>query len=260
MDVVRFGAAVFVVVGMMVIPFGGEAAGAVIGASGDLTQPSAPPSSYPVTGGGGGGGGGGPANVSIVEDVALDFAAGPWLKDLVNVTAGGFLSGQNRRISELLTNAGALTWTGWHERIVSRTTVGGGPADNSPGFLFRENSLTLSANYGAGVVPLTQGVDYTIVTTSGPPGSGNGPDWETITIAFAPNRVIEPGDILHIEKDIFEVFGDANIWMPGEAAQIGEYPIGVPEPGGVMMVAIAGSAVVRRRRRAARADANLRLR
>jgi hypothetical protein len=126
--------------------------------------------------------------------------------------------------------------------------------------LFRENSLTLSANYGAGVVPLTQGVDYTIVTTSGPPGSGNGPDWETITIAFAPNRVIEPGDILHIEKDIFEVFGDANIWMPGEAAQIGEYPIGVPEPGGVMMVAIAGSAVVRRRRRAARADANLRLR
>jgi hypothetical protein len=130
--------------------------------------------------------------------------------------------------------------------------VGGG-GDGPPGFLFRENSLVLSANYGAGMVPLTQGVDYTIATTSGPPGSGNGPDWETITITFAPNRVIETGDVLNIRKDIFEVFGDGNIWQSGEAARIGEFPIGVPEPGTFVLVgAVAAGAMVRRRTRGLR--------
>jgi hypothetical protein len=234
---------------VMLLAGGGAARGAVIGASGDETQPSAE-TVYPV---GGGSGSGGPPNVLIVEDVALDFGAGVWMKDLVNATENGFSSGQNRSIAELLTNAGSLTWTGWHERIVTRTTGGGGgggPGNDPPGFLFRENSLVLSANYGAGVVPLTQGVDYTVAPTQGPPGSGNGPDWETITITFAPHAVIEPGDILEIRKDIFEVFGDGNIWMPEEAARIGQFPIGVPEPGAAVFIGgAAAGAMVRRRRR-----------
>jgi len=224
----------------------GAARGAVIGASpGEILPTDPAQSTYQVTGGGGGGG---PANVTIVEDVALDFSAGPWLKDLVNATGSGFLSGQNRTISETLTNAGTLTWTGWHERVVTRTTVGGGQPDNSPGFLFRPNSLTLSANRGAGFVPLVENVDYTVAATSPPPGSGGGSEWETITITFTPQAVIEPGDILNIQKDIFEVFGDADIWMPGEAARIGEYPIGVPEPGGLATIAVAAVALVRRGR------------
>ena len=222
------------------------ARGAVIGAGPGEILPTDPASSYPVTGGGG------PVHVSIVEEVALDFSAGPWLKDLVNSTANGFNSGQNRTISETLTNAGTLTWTGWHERVVTRTTVGGGQPDNAPGFLFRPNSLTLSADYGAGVVPLAENVDYTVAATSPPPGSGGGSDWETITITFAPHAAIEPGDILNIRKDIFEVFGDADVWMPGEAARIGEYPIGVPEPGGLAMISAAAVALVRRGRRGGR--------
>jgi hypothetical protein len=230
------------------------ARGAVIGASFNEALPSTVTSYSVFGGGGGGGGGGGVPDVSIVEDVALDFAAGQWLKDLVNATANGFPSGQNRTISEVLTNAGAFTWTGWNEHVVSRTNGGGGGGGGGgtggpPGFLFRNGSLSLSADYGAGTVPLTQGVDYTVTPVSGPPGSGNGDDWEAVTITFAPNRVIEPGDVLSIGKDIFEVFGDANIWEPGEAARVGEYPIGVPEPSGIATIAIAGMAGAATRRR-----------
>ena len=232
---------------MMLLAAGGatSARGAVIGASFNEALPTTL-TTYPVNGGGGGGG---VPNVTIVEDVALDFSSGQWLKDLVNATASGFSSGQNRLISEVLTNVGQFAWTGWNEHVVSRTDTGG-PPQGSPGFLFDAGSLVLSANYGSGTVPLTQGVDYTITTVDAQPslGSGPGPDWEAITITFAPNRVIEPGDILNIQKDIFEVFGDANIWQQGEAARIGEYPIGVPEPAGVAMMAIATVAGVARRR------------
>jgi hypothetical protein len=80
---------------------------------------------------------------------------------------------------------------------------------------------------------------------------GNVGHWEAISILFAPHRVIETGDVLLIEKDIFEVFGDANIWMPGEAAQIAEYPTGVPEPAALSTLAIATGALLGGRRRRA---------
>ena len=236
---------VVIVAGMMFSGGGGVARGAVIGASFNEAMPSAPPTSYAVIGGGGGG-----QPTNIIEDVALDLAAGPWLKDLVNQSGSGILSGQRRQIIETLTNAGTLTWAGWHERVLTRTSIFA--ENDSPGFLFRSDSLTLSANYGSGFVPLTHGVDYTVTPTpnSGPPGGGNGPHWEGITIELAPHAVIDPGDALRIDKEIFEVSGDANIWVQGEAARIGQYPIGVPEPGGVFGAAVVMvGAIVRRARR-----------
>ena len=223
------------------------ARGAVIGVSFDQTKPSAL-TSYTFLGSGGG-----PASgPQITEDVAIDSAAGPWLKDLINGTGSGIASGQRRPITETLSNLGSLAWNGWRERIVSRTQVGPNP-DDSPGFLFRDDSLTVSANYGAGMVVLTPGVDYTVAGTP-PTGpvlgvSGNNNSWESIVITLAPNRVIETGDILQIDKEIFEVFGDADPWRPDEAARIGENPIGVPEPGMLAIVAFAAGAMMRGRRR-----------
>ena len=119
----RFVRVLVIVVAMLLLPVAGaltgpRAASAAIAASGDASQPSAAPTVHNVSGAGGGG-----PHVTIIEDVALDFSAGPWPKDLLNNTGSGFASGQDRNISETLTNTGPLTWTDWHERIVSRTTI-----------------------------------------------------------------------------------------------------------------------------------------
>ena len=212
-----------------------------IGASPDPSKPSQA-SSYLRIGGGPGSG------FEIVEPVDLDPAAGPWEKTLMNNGQGGVARGVDLSISEVLTNIGTESWTGWHEHIVSRTTINS--PNDSPGFLFREGSLTLSANYGLGFVPLTQGTHYTLATTpySGPPDPlGNGTNWEAIDIFFLPAAQIGPGNILRIDKEIFEVFLDANIWRPDEAAIIAEFPA-VPEPAGLSVCALALAAVARRRR------------
>jgi hypothetical protein len=103
------------------------------------------------------------------------------------------------------------------------------------------------ANYGSGLVPLTAGVDYTLVATpylNGPAGDfGN---WEAIDIFFAPNRVIATGDVLSIEKDIFEIFGDGDPWRPSEAAEISEFPS--PEPTSLITAAATVGGILLRRR------------
>jgi len=192
-------------------------------------------------------GGGGGGTFAVNENVALDIGSGPWLKSLVNSSGGGISSGANRGIVETLTNIGAAPWLDWHEAVASRTTIN--QPNDSPGFLFQENSLVLMADYGSGFITLTQGVDYTLVPTpflSGP--SGNFGNWEAIDVFFAPNRVLETGDILRIQKNIFEVFGDADIWQQGEAAVISEYPS--PEPGALALGAVALVAPLLSRKRA----------
>src|SRR5262249_48036129 len=144
--------------------------------------------SYPRMGSGG---------FQVTETVALDPAFGPWQKSLVNTGPGGVASGVDLPISELLTNVGTQAWSDWHEQVLSRTTINN--PNDSPGFLFRQGSLTVAANYGSGFVPLTQGVQYTLVTTpySGPPDpTGNDSNWEAIDIFFQPGFQIAPGNTL----------------------------------------------------------------
>ncbi|MBC8106073.1 MAG: hypothetical protein H7Z14_05750 [Anaerolineae bacterium] len=206
---------------------------AVVLASGDFSKPSQE-TSHPLVPVGGEDG------FQINESVEHDLNFGPWRKRLINTRGSGIPSGNDILIRETLTNIGGTPWTDWHERVISRTTIA--QPDDSPGFLFQAGSLVVSANYGAGFVNLVQGVDYQRVITpySGPPDPGNNGNGEAINIFLAPNRVIENGDVLRIEKRIFEVFGDANVWMPGQenAAVIGQFPT-VPEPGAVMMCVIA---------------------
>ena len=212
---------------------------AAVNASSNPAGPSQP-TSYNISGGGGSG------SFSVSENVVLDTTAGRWLTSLVNSGGSGIPSGADRTIVETMTNTGAISWTGWHESIVSRTTIN--QTDDSPGFLFRENSLTVQADYGSGFINLTQGVDYTIVAVpdSGPPGGGNGTNWESVDVLLSPARTILSGNTLRIQKDIFEVFLDADTWRPDEAAVIGQYP--VPEPTSTIAMASLAAAVMRRRR------------
>ena len=194
----------------------------------------------------------------FAADVVYDPSFGPWVKELEN--AGLAASGEDVLVLEVLTNTGSQTWTDWHEVVVSTTTVPG--VGVVPGFLFRAGSLSLFRD-GA---PLVEGVDYTVTPTvhtasggPGPPPSTNFGNWEAVSILFTPSGQIAPGQTLVIEMSIFEVFLDANVWAPGEAAVIEEYPTlspatPVPSVGvagqlllAVLLAGFAGRALQRRR-------------
>jgi hypothetical protein len=190
------------------------------------------------------------ASTSITENVASDPASGPWHKNLINNTGNSIASGNNVGVQEILTNTGTPAWTGWNERVVTRTTIN--TPNDSPGFLFRQGSLSLQGDYGSGFVPLTQGPDYTLtpVPYTGPPDpTGNDQGWEAVTISLAPARQILNGQRLQINEQVFEVFLDGNLWAPSEAAELAQYPIAVPEPAGLAVIALAATGMLARRRR-----------
>jgi hypothetical protein len=168
---------------------------------------------------------------SVAANVSYDATAGQWEKDLTN-TGGGISSGQNVAISETLVNSGLLPWTDWHEHVISTTTVDGNP--NFPEFLFDSTSLSVSRNG----VPLTAGTDYTLVTDQVFNRSETVADWSSVSIYFNPASDIPVGGTLQISEQIYEVFGNANIWVNGEAAQIGQNPT-VPEPASIVLVCLA---------------------
>jgi hypothetical protein len=206
--------------------------GAPLGASGNFNLPTTDTEYLGDQGGG----------FDIVASLHLDPFAGPWVKSLTNL-GPSLSSGTEVFITETLTNDGPITWTDWHEEIIS---VGGGSGGQLPGFLFRNGSVNLQADYGAGFVSLFEGPDYTLQTMvyDGPPISGNNNNWEAVWIFFEPHAVIETGDTLRIEKRIFEIYGDGNIWQTGESAQIAQYP--TPEPTTLGIVVIGGLALLRR--------------
>lgn len=210
---------------------------AAVSASGDTSMPSQD-TSHSFAGGG----------FQITESVAFDPSFGPWIKHLINGPQS-HASGANVPIVETLTNTATPAWIGWHEEVRSRTDIPGGPGDEV-GFLFDDNSLLVQADYGAGFVLLTLGVDYTVVPTlySGPPTPGNNFHWEAVSIFFAPGREIAMGNRLQIQKDIFEVFDDADPWRPDEEAIIAQFPI-VPEPSALLAGAIGAGVVLICRRR-----------
>jgi hypothetical protein len=231
---------VVVVSMILVIDFplaSGRAFAADISASGNTGNPSTT-SNYSVTG----------PQVVIVENVVLaPPSAGPWLTKLTNDSGGGKPSGLDTTMIELLTNTGTLPWTGWHQKVDTRTTISN--PNDSPGFLFDKIHLQVSGDYGSGFVTLTEGVDYTVSPTlySGPPDPGNNGQWEAVDILLSPARTIAPGNSLRIDNDIFEVFGDGNGWQPGEVAQVSQYPL--PEPAGATLCLLAGGAAALRRSR-----------
>jgi hypothetical protein len=180
---------------------------------------------------------------TVVETVSYNGAAGAWHKELINSGTEMILSGTQVPIHEHITNSGPSTWTDWHEEILAN------PEDSPfPDFLFTAGSLHVDRNG----VPLNQGTDYTLVATTADPVLGNTPggDWVALSIFFSPSAAIQPGDILGIRKDIFEVFADADVWAPGEFALLGQYPT-VPEPAslGLAIVGLAGLGLYWRRRR-----------
>jgi hypothetical protein len=182
---------------------------------------------------------------SVVDNVSYNRAAGQWNKGLR--LTDGTASGTEVPINETITNAGPLAWSGWHEQILTTTTVNNDP--NYPDFLFRNGSLTVSRNG----VPLTQGADYTLVTDSFFNRSSSDGDWRSVSILLNPASDIQVGDSLGITERIYEVFGDADTWMPDEIALVGQNPT-VPEPSSLILLAIGGLAlgglvVVRQRER-----------
>jgi hypothetical protein len=229
---------------------GAPSARAAIPASGDTSQPSGTPTNHSITGPSGGTGTG-VKSVSIVEDVIHSPAAGPWHKNLINNTTGGspngqLFSGVPVDITETLTNLGGVAWNQWTEQVVTRTTIAN--PNDAPGFQFENSSLMVEASYGGPFAPLINGVHYAVAGTPAP-GPGFEPNgWESFTITLFPGFEIGPGDVLRINKDIFEVFGDGNVWVSGEAAEIAQFPGVVPEPAGLTLLAAAG-ALLRRRKR-----------
>jgi hypothetical protein len=213
--------------------------GAALGVSGDFGLPTTDTEYFGDQGSG----------FDIVASLHLDPLAGPWVKSLTNI-GPSLSSGTEVFITETLTNDGPIPWTDWHEEIISVANVGGGGGGGTqvPGFLFRNGSVNLQADYGAGFVSLLEGPDYSLQTMdyNGPPVNGNNNNWEAVWIFFEPHAVIETGDTLRIEKRIFEIYGDGNIWQTGESAQIAQYP--TPEPTTALIIAPLATAVLLRRR------------
>ena len=167
-------------------------------------------------------------------------ASGAWQKELINV-GNQILSGQQVPLDEQLTNAGPSVWTDWHEAILANP-----PDPQFPDFLFTAGSVQVSRNG----VPLTAGVDYTLVPTVNNTGIGVTPggDWVALSILFSPSALIQPGDTLGITKSIFEVFGDANVWNQGEGDLLAEHPT-VPEPSTIALGLVGVIAALALRRR-----------
>jgi hypothetical protein len=171
---------------------------------------------------------------SIVENIAYDPSGGQWLKELENVGGsaanGAILSGVHVAIDEMLTNARQVTWTDWHEAVLSMNTSF--PA--GPDFLIDSGTMSVYRNGGL----LTLGSDYSIVPVS-LINEGSPADWIAVSILFNPSSSIQPSDTLRITQQIYEVFGDSNLWDLHESAVLGQYPT-VPEPASLSL-AILGS-------------------
>jgi len=180
---------------------------------------------------------------AIDEGVAYDPSAGPWIKQLTN-TGNGIASGNRVNITETLTNIGPYGWTDWHEEIITTTTGGGGGGGGGGGepqlgFVFDKDFLSLMADYGSGFEALVENVDYSVMSMpyEGPGAGGDNMGLQAIWILFEPHAVIQTDDVLKIEKQIFEVYLDGNIWQQDEFVEIVEYPT-IPEPSVFVLAAI----------------------
>jgi len=189
--------------------------------------------------------GGNNPSFTLTAGVDQDPASGNLLKDFTQTSQGsggpnsGLSSGRDVPIDETFSNDGTETWTAWDEAVVSQTDFGG---PMGPGFLF-DTSVTVSRNG----TTLTPGVDYTLTGTTFTQFGNSG--YESLTISFSPGSQIQPSDMLRIQKNIHEVFGDGNVWTLGEAARVAEFPSAVPEPATLGLVAMTVLATGFRRRR-----------
>jgi hypothetical protein len=183
---------------------------------------------------------------SIVENIAYDPSAGQWLKELENgggsLMNGAISSGTHVAVDERLTNAGAATWTDWHEAVLSFNSSPPGPD-----FLIDSETMNVYRNGGL----LTPGSDYSIVAVPVTNESSTA-DWSAVSIFFNPSSSIQPGDTLRITQQIYEVFGDSNLWDLGESAVLGQFPSAVPEPCSFLLAALGLFGLLTWRRTAGR--------
>ncbi len=177
---------------------------------------------------------------AIDGSVSHNTGFGPWEKRLVGPAPNTF-SGDRLDIVEIINNVGTDVWTDWHEKVLSTTTIN---TPDDPGFLFDRNTINVYRNN----VLLAEGLDYAL---QGDPffGGGNGGHYRAIDIFFSSGSTILPGDQLRIEKQIFEVFGDGNVWQQGEQAIIAQYPT-IPEPSAIVLAGLGALACLSGRRRA----------
>jgi hypothetical protein len=222
-----------------------NAIAATILSSGDATQ-NFTSTNHPVTGPVGG------ASAIITADVGQSSAFGPWQQFLLNNATGpaevpphSISSGVNVGVNETITNLGGVTWNHWTEKVLSRTTIS--TFNDSPGFQFRTASILVEADYGSGFTVLTNGVHYTRVDTPATGIAFEPTAVEAFTLNFQPGFEIQNGDKLRINKNIFEVFNDGDIWLQGQAAQLGVFPGPVPEPSAAVACAFALTAFAARR-------------
>jgi hypothetical protein len=205
----------------------------------------------------------GGASVLVTQDVGHSPSFGPWRKFLINGATDpsaspphSISSGVDVGMLETMTNLGGAAWNQWTEKVFTRTTIA--TTNDAPGFQFKNGSLLVEANYGAGFIVLTQGVHYTAVATPAP-GIGFDPNGsEAFKINFQPGFEIDTGDKLRLSANIFEVFGDGDVWQQGLAAGIDAFPGVVPEPAAMSMIALAATMLLRRRCSSARSGASIR--
>jgi hypothetical protein len=172
------------------------------------------------------GSGGGPVGIS------LDPNAGPWIKTLTAANGGGFPADDTGYtapngygpIVENLVITGNRSWTDWHEDILT------------PGWVWGMNFFDIPD--GLGGWKAAPGLD---VTHDPAVWQIHG---EGVSFTF---NALAPGTLVKITKSIVWV-GNPNVigdlfWG---TVTISEYP--TPEPATLLLLALGGLAVVRRRR------------
>lgn len=143
-----------------------------------------------------------------------------WVKHLVDPNGGPFVAqpGQTFPVHELLQIAGNLSWTDWHEEILTP----GWQWVNPTSFL---GNFTLPSN---------------LVTTYQPPTTTSG---GIVSFNFDP---LAPGTLVDIRKTLQYVGTPGTVFVG--TVEVAEYP--TPEPATLSLLALGGLALLRRRRQA----------
>jgi hypothetical protein len=150
--------------------------------------------------------------------VVLDPAGPQWIKkfELGGLVVG---PGQQFTVHESLVVAGNLPWQDWHEQVLT------------PGWDWLPNSIILANGLPA--------AGLTVATTPGVFPTGGSIDYTFNSLA--------PGTLVDIRKVLVYTGGATGVPFQG-TIEIAQYP--TPEPATLVLLAMGGIAMLRRRHRA----------